>query len=150
MAIKIFKNTLLFTHFLCIFQAFVQGQHYDESNDRTRIPIYLMAGQNTGNIRDLKSLYVQKCSSCHSLSKSNYAKDILPSDWRDTISRMAALKNANISGTDQELIYDYLVYDSATRRKIKLDQQVLALPPAQQESEKANIIEVLRKYGQMN
>lgn len=145
MTIKLPKYTLLLMNFLSILQTCLYAHSPDANSNKTIVPMTAV-----NNVKDLKALYVAKCSTCHSISKSNNANDILPSDWKATIGGMASMKNSGISRTDQELIYDYLVYDSATRRKKKLDQQISALPAGQQECEKAKIVAVLKKYGLKN
>ncbi len=97
-------------------------------------------------LEDLQKLYIERCSICHSLSKSNYSSHILPSDWKACIASMAALPRSNLSTRDQQLIYEYLVYDSATRRKAKLERQLSSLSSKEKAAEKAEIQAILKKY----
>lgn len=97
--------------------------------------------------QDLKALYQDRCSSCHSINKSNYSQNVLPSYWEDCIRRMAIMPNSNISNLEEILLYEYIVYYTATRRKKQLEQQLSYLPPEQCEMEKNRLRKVICKFN---
>ena len=97
-------------------------------------------------LQQLYPLLDDRCSTCHSMRRTTCAKEILPSDWEDTLHRMAKLPNANLNQRDIASLYDFLVYDSAVRRKSALNQQLNRLSMSERTVEQTKINEVLNKY----
>lgn len=106
----------------------------------------LAAGMGSNSVEEYRALYSAKCSTCHALAKANLAKDILPSDWEDTVGRMARMENANISGEEERMITEYLVYYSVHFKKTKLQRQLDQLPEAERAQEQAKIDAILQKF----
>jgi hypothetical protein len=66
-------------------------------------------------------LFSAKCSTCHAIKLSLQSEYILPSYWKKIVQEMAEKPHSNIQAEEIPTIYEFLVYDSATRRKRQLD-----------------------------
>lgn len=97
-----------------------------------------------GKMQAYSELYKNKCSACHELSKSKRASNIMPSDWDKVVKRMAQLPDSHISPSEEQQIVEFLIYDSATRRKSKLEAGLKKLSQAEREAEQARIDQVLQ------
>lgn len=117
------------------------SEHYDTHQ--------LIAANDKGKrsadyFKELHPLYVQKCSACHKISKSDFGKEILPTEIEDVIDRMAKLKDSNISSDDAKKIYEYMVYHAATTRKSKLTKALKDLSPEERAKEQSKIDAVMK------
>jgi hypothetical protein len=104
----------------------------------------LSSREMSDSVKQGKELFNMRCSTCHSLQLSTNHDDLLPSYWRATVPRMAAMANSGISGNETQPIYEYLVYFSATRRKRQLEEQLASLSEGERQSEQSAIDQVLR------
>ncbi|HVR83231.1 MAG TPA: hypothetical protein VMU54_02900 [Planctomycetota bacterium] len=71
-------------------------------------PDALMAGGDEGRLADLKagrSLYVHKCSGCHSLIPVDRFDD---DRWTSEVAEMVKLNKVRLSGEDQARLLRYL------------------------------------------
>jgi hypothetical protein len=90
-------------------------------------------------------VFTQKCSQCHKLSRPINSDYALPGEWSRYIKRMMNKPGSGISSGDGKKIYDFLVYDSTTRKKAMVDAK-LAKAPAEKAEAEAKIKEVQSKY----
>ena len=93
------------------------------------------------------TVFTEKCSQCHKLSRPINSDYALPDEWSRYIHRMMNKPGSGIGGGDGKKIYDFLVYDSAVRKKAMLDQKLAALSPAEKAAAEAKIKEVQDRSG---
>ncbi len=62
-------------------------------------------------------VFAQKCSQCHTLARPINCDFALPDEWERYVKRMMRKPNSGINSADGKKIYEFLVYDSQTRRK---------------------------------
>lgn len=91
--------------------------------------------------------FSQKCSQCHKLSRPINSDYATPDEWHRYISRMMHKPGSGISGGDAKKIYDFLVFDSAVRKKAVLDEKLSKASPQEKADAEAKIKEVQAKYG---
>lgn len=82
------------------------------------------------------AVFKEKCAKCHSLILSLNSDQVLPSYWKKTIHDMQHLPGANISDDQASKVYDFLIYDSALRRKKQMDKALSNLPPEKKKSKR--------------
>ena len=62
-------------------------------------------------------VFSQKCSKCHTLSRPINSDYALPEEWERYVKRMMRKPGSGIGSKDGKKIYDFLSYDSKTRKK---------------------------------
>lgn len=62
-------------------------------------------------------VFSKTCSKCHSLARPINSSFALPEEWERYIKRMKRKPASGISSGDAKAIYEFLVYDSQTRKK---------------------------------
>jgi hypothetical protein len=75
---------------------------------------------------DIKANYkvfVVKCSSCHTVARAINCDFALEAEWERYVKRMMS-KAGTITPAEGKQIYDFLVYDSKTRKKDLYDRKV--------------------------
>ena len=72
---------------------------------------------------------------------------MLPDEWAGCLKRMKRRTHGDIDSAEERKLYDFLVYDSSTRKKDKLKEKLQALAPEAQEQAKNKIKEVTEKYN---
>jgi len=98
-------------------------------------------------IQENYEVFSQKCSQCHKLSRPINSDYATPDEWHRYISRMMHKPGSGISGSDAKKIYDFLVFDSAERKKVILDEKLSKASPQEKADAEAKIKEVQGKYG---
>jgi hypothetical protein len=91
-------------------------------------------------------VFTQKCSQCHKLSRPINSDFVLPDEWSRYIHRMMSKPGSGIDSGSGAKIYDFLVYDSSTRKKATLDAKLAKASPAEKAAAEAKIKEVVAKY----
>lgn len=62
-------------------------------------------------------VFAKKCSSCHTLARPINCDFALPDEWERYVKRMMRKPNSGINSDDGKKIFDFVVYDSKTRKK---------------------------------
>lgn len=62
-------------------------------------------------------VFSKKCSQCHTLARPINCDFALEEDWSRYVKRMMYKPNSGINSADAKKIYEFLVYDSKTRKK---------------------------------
>ncbi len=62
-------------------------------------------------------VFVAKCGGCHTLARAINCEFALEGEWERYVKRMMAKAGTLISPAEGKQIYDFLVYDSKTRKK---------------------------------
>jgi hypothetical protein len=69
-------------------------------------------------------LYVAKCGKCHTLARSINADFVLEDEWERYIKRMMRKAGSFITPEDGKQIFDFVMFDSKTRRKDLYEQRL--------------------------
>jgi len=90
--------------------------------------VAINVSQYPPGIQEDYRLFSRKCSQCHNLSRPLNASYVLPDEWSSCLKRMTRRSRADISSAEEKKLYDFLVYDSSIRKKVKLEEKLLTLP----------------------
>jgi len=90
---------------------------YDRGPSRIDVSNYPEA------MRDAYRLFSVKCGKCHTLARPINADFVLEEEWERYIKRMMNKAGTFISPTEGKTIYDFLVYDSQTRKRDAYDRR---------------------------
>lgn len=70
------------------------------------------------------AVFQKKCASCHTIARPINCEFVLEDEWERYIKRMMRKAgNSLISADDGKQIYEFLVYDSKTRKKALYEQK---------------------------
>jgi len=70
-------------------------------------------------------LFAKKCSGCHTLARAINSDFVLADEWERYVKRMMNKAGASVISPDEgKQIYEFLVYDSKTRRKDLYDRKL--------------------------
>ncbi len=70
-------------------------------------------------------VFAKKCSGCHTLARAINSDFVLEDEWERYVKRMMNKAGASvINAAEGKQIYEFLVYDSKTRRKDLYDRKV--------------------------
>ena len=70
------------------------------------------------------AVFQKKCASCHTIARPINCEFVLEDEWERYIKRMMRKAgNSLISADDGKQIYEFLVYDSKTRKKALYDKK---------------------------
>ena len=97
-------------------------------------------------IKDNYEVFSTKCTQCHKLSRPINSDYATPDEWSRYIKRMMHKPGSGISNADGKKIYEFLVYDSSTRKKAMLDDKLAKATPQEKTDAEAKIKEVRDKY----
>lgn len=97
-------------------------------------------------IQEDYTVFSQKCSQCHKLSRPINSDFVLPDEWSRYIHRMMSKPASGIGGGDGKKIYDFLVYDSSVRKKKAQSEKLQTLTPDERKKAEDAIKAVVDKY----
>jgi hypothetical protein len=109
-------------------------------------PATINVSKYPSGIQQDYEVFTQKCSQCHKLSRPINSDFVLPDEWSRYIHRMMSKPGSGIDSGSGAKIYDFLVYDSSTRKKATLDAKLAKASPAEKAAAEAKIKEVVAKY----
>jgi hypothetical protein len=109
-------------------------------------PATINVSKYPAGIQENYGVFSQKCSQCHKLSRPINSDYALPDEWSRYIHRMMNKPGSGIGAGEGKKIYDFLVFDSAIRKKAMLDQKLSALSAADKAATQAKIKEVQDRY----
>jgi hypothetical protein len=75
-------------------------------------------------------IFSKKCTHCHSLARPINCDFALPDEWSRYVKRMMRKPDSQISADDAKKIYEFLAYDSQTRKKELYDKKMKEAPAA--------------------
>ncbi len=71
------------------------------------------------------TLFAKKCSGCHTLARAINCDFVLDDEWERYVKRMMNKAGPSVINADEgKQIYDFVVYDSKTRKKAMYDKRV--------------------------
>lgn len=62
-------------------------------------------------------LFTKKCSHCHTIARPINCDFALPDEWERYVKRMMRKPDSGISSDEAKQIFNFLVFDSKTRKK---------------------------------
>ena len=62
-------------------------------------------------------VFAEKCSKCHTLARPVNSDYALPEEWTAYVDKMRHKKRSGIDDDAQKTVTDFLIYDSAVRKK---------------------------------
>jgi hypothetical protein len=74
-------------------------------------------------MRDRYKVFTDKCGKCHTLARPINCDFVLEDEWERYVKRMMNKSGTFISADQGKLIYEFLVYDSKTRKKALYDKR---------------------------
>jgi len=74
-------------------------------------------------MRERYKLFERKCGSCHTLARPINCDFVLEEEWERYVKRMMNKSGTFISSRQGREIYEFLVYDSKTRKKELYDKK---------------------------
>ena len=69
-------------------------------------------------------VFTTKCSKCHSIARPINCEFVLEDEWERYVKRMMNKGGSLFTAADGKQIYDFLVYDSKTRKKALYDKKM--------------------------
>ena len=99
-------------------------------------------------IQENYTVFRQKCSLCHTLSRPINCGFALPDEWSRYIKRMMHKPGSNISPGQAKKIYEFLAYDSSIRKKALVDEKLAKADAAAKADTDARLKEILAAYPQ--
>ncbi len=94
--------------------------------------------------RIYNELFSKRCSRCHTLARPINVT-LIPSEWEVYVKRMMRKPGSGIKPQEAKQIWEFLVYDTAKRRKAVLDKLMANLTPSQREKEQRILERVVKK-----
>ncbi len=94
--------------------------------------------------RVYNELFSKRCSRCHTLARPINVT-MAPTEWERYVKRMMRKPGSGIKPQEAKQIWEFLVYDTAKRRKAVLDKIMASLSPPQREKEQQIIERVVKK-----
>ena len=132
------KNVLMFLTVILAMVGFWRWGHGDEPLD-PRIAAYdkgpatIDVSKYPPEIQDDYKLFSKKCTHCHTLARPINSDYALPDEWSRYVKRMMRKPDSQISADEAKKIYDFLVYDSKTRKKDLLEKKMKEQPATPQQ-----------------
>ncbi len=89
-------------------------------------PDHIDVSRYPADMKEKYKIFENLCSKCHTLARPINCDFALEDDWERYIKKMMRRGKGVISPADAAQIYDFLVYDSKTRKKALYDQKMAA------------------------
>ena len=69
-------------------------------------------------------LFVTRCSKCHTIARPINCEFVLEDEWERYVKRMMRKPGSGISASDGQKIYEFLAFDSKTRKKALYEKKL--------------------------
>ncbi len=79
------------------------------------------------DMQERYKVFARKCGNCHTLARPINSDFVLDEEWERYVKRMMRKSGTLISPDEGKQIYEFLSYDSKTRKKAKYDQKLAEL-----------------------
>jgi hypothetical protein len=76
-------------------------------------------------------LFNKKCTQCHTLARPINCEFALEDEWERYVKRMMRKPNSGISSAEAKKIFEFLAYDSKTRKKELYEKRLKEQPKTQ-------------------
>jgi len=68
-------------------------------------------------------LFATRCGKCHTIARAINCEFVLEDEWERYVKRMMRKPGSGISASDGQRIYEFLAFDSKTRKKALYDKR---------------------------
>lgn len=68
-------------------------------------------------------LFATRCGKCHTIARAINSDFVLEDEWERYVKRMMRKPGSGISANDGKIIYEFLAFDSKTRKKALYDKR---------------------------
>ena len=68
-------------------------------------------------------LFATRCSKCHTIARAINSEFVLEDEWERYVKRMMRKPGSGISANDGKTIFEFLAFDSRTRKKALYDKR---------------------------
>ena len=69
-------------------------------------------------------LFATRCSKCHTIARAINSEFVLEDEWERYVKRMMRKPGSGISANDGKIIYDFMAFDSKTRKKALYEKRL--------------------------
>ena len=69
-------------------------------------------------------LFATRCSKCHTIARAINSEFVLEDEWERYVKRMMRKPGSGISANDGKIVYDFLAFDSKTRKKALYEKRL--------------------------
>ena len=69
-------------------------------------------------------LFATRCSKCHTIARAINCEFVLEDEWERYVKRMMRKPGSGISASDGQKIYEFLAFDSKTRKKALYEKKL--------------------------
>lgn len=76
------------------------------------------------DMKDRYKVFIAKCGKCHTPARAINCEFVLDDEWERYVKRMMNKSGTFISADEGKAIYEFLVYDSKTRKKALYDKRI--------------------------
>jgi hypothetical protein len=73
-------------------------------------------------------VFVKKCANCHTIARPINCEFVLDDEWERYVKRMMRKAGTLISADEGKQIFEFLAYDSKTRKKALYDKKLAEAP----------------------
>lgn len=84
------------------------------------------------DMQEKYKLFAKKCSTCHTLARPINSDFVLDEEWERYVKRMMRKSGTLISPDEGKQIFEFLAFDSKTRKKAQYDKAAAAAGNRQQ------------------
>jgi len=96
-------------------------------------PATIDVSKYPADMQENYKLFSKKCTHCHTLARPINCEFALPDEWSRYVKRMMRKPDSQISADEAKKIYEFLVYDSKTRKKDLYDKKMKEQPATPQQ-----------------
>ena len=112
-----------------------------------KMMLYFLGADPHASINQSRELFESRCSQCHGINEASNMDSYLPSSIQTIVEKMQHKSGSGISSHEAEQIYEYLVYDCATKHPDQLHAELQALPEEERKKEQAKINHISSKFN---
>ena len=69
-------------------------------------------------------LFAARCGKCHTIARAINSDFVLEDEWERYVKRMMRKPGSGISANDGKKVYEFLAFDSKTRKKALYDKRI--------------------------
>ena len=95
---------------------------YDKGLDKINVSKYPADMQNKYKV------FAKKCANCHTIARAINSEFATDDEWERYVKRMMRKAGTLISADEGKQIFEFLVYDSKTRKKALYDKKMAEAP----------------------
>ena len=87
-------------------------------------PATIDVSQYPADMQKRYKLFATRCSKCHTIARPINCEFVLEDEWERYVKRMMRKPGSGISANDGKKIYEFLAFDSKTRKKALYEKKL--------------------------